>query len=105
MARRWDAPSANPSAKQLIRDATIRKNPNTKKGITCTLYNPQVSGTDTDNSFTNLLEVLKQHLTSKSNLTGIFGAKPPQRDCSMYNETHYDNFEICSTLTNHLPCL
>ena len=28
-----------------------KKNPNSKKGITCTLYNPQVSGTDTDNSF------------------------------------------------------
>ena len=51
MARRWDAPSANSSAKQLIRDAAIRKNSNSKKGITCTLYNPQLSGTDTDKKF------------------------------------------------------
>ena len=36
-------------------DTAIRKNPNSKRGITCTLYNPRVS--DTDNSFTNRLEV------------------------------------------------
>ena len=34
-------------------------------------------------------------------MTGIFAAKPPRRDCSVYNETHFGNFEICSTLTNH----
>ena len=83
-------------------DTAIRKNPNSKKGITCTLYNPRVSGTDTNNSITNSLEVLKQHFTSKSNLTGIVAANPPQRNCSVYNEIHYGNFEIVSTLANHL---
>ena len=45
---------------------------------------------------------MKQHFTSKSNLTGIVTANPPQRNCSVYNETHYGNFEIGSTLANHL---
>ena len=83
-------------------DTAIRKNPNSKKDITCTLYNPRVSGTDTGNSFTNRLEDLKQHFTSKSNLTGIVAANSPQRNCSVYNETHYGNFEIGSTLANNL---
>ena len=74
MAPRWGVPSANSSAEQRIMDTAIRKNPNSKKGVTCTLYNPLVSGSDTDNSFTNRLEVLKQHFTSKSNLTGIVAA-------------------------------
>ena len=100
MARRSGVPSANSFAKQPIMDTAIRKNPNSKKGITCTLYNPRVSGTDTDNSFTNRLEVLKQHFTSKSNLTGIVAANPPQRNCSVYNETHYGKFG--STLANQL---
>ena len=95
-------PSVNSSAKQPIMDTAIRKNPNSKKGITCTLYNPRVSGTDTDNSLTNRLEVLKQHFTSKSNLTGIVAVNPPQRYCSVYNETRYGNFGIGSTLANHL---
>ena len=102
MTRRWGVPSANSSAKQPIMDIAIRKNPNSKKGITCTLYNPRVSGTDTDNSFTNRLEVLKQHFTSKSSLTGIVAVNPPQRNCSVYSETHYGNFEIGSTLANHV---
>ena len=80
----------------------IRKNPNSKKGITFTLYIPRVSGTDTDNSFTNRLKVLKQHFSSKTNLTRIVAANPSQRNCHAYNETHYDNFEIGSTLANHL---
>ena len=83
-------------------DTAISKNPNSKKDITYTLCNPRVPGTDTDNSFTNLLEVLKQHFTSKSNLPGIPAANPPQRNCSVYNETHYGNFKIGSTLANHL---
>ena len=95
-------PSANSSAKQPIMDTAIRKNPNSKNGVTCTLYNPPVSGTDTDNSFTNRLEVLEQHFTSKSTLTGIVAADLPQRNCSVYNETHYGNFGIGSTLANHL---
>ena len=97
----WGVPSANSSAKQPIMDTAIRKNPNSKKGITCTLYNPRVSGTDTDNSFTNGLEVLKQHFTSKCTLTGIVAANPPQKHCFVYNEIH-GNFEIGSTLANHL---
>ena len=80
----------------------VRKNSNSKKFITCTLYNPRVSGTDTDNSFTNRLEILKQHFTSKSNLTGIVAANLPQRYCSVYNETCYGNFEIGSTQANRL---
>ena len=83
-------------------DTAITKNPNSKKGITCTLHNPRVSETDADNSFTNRLEVLKQHLTYKRNLAGIVAANPPQRNCSVYNETHYGNFEIASILANHL---
>ena len=51
----------------------------------------------TANSFTNCLEVLKQHFTSKSNFSN-----PPQRNCSVYNETHYGNFEIGSTLANRI---
>ena len=94
MARRWGLPSTNSSAKQPIIYTAIRKNPNSKKGITCTLYNPRVSGTDTDNSFKNRLEVLKQYFTSKSNLTRIAAANPPQRNCSVYNKTHCNNFEI-----------
>ena len=35
-------------------------------------------------------------------MTGIVGANPPQRNCSVYNEAHYDNFKIGSTLANHL---
>ena len=101
MARRWCVPSENSSAKQPIMDTAIRKNPNSKKGTTCTLYNPRVSGSDTDNSFTNRLEVLK-HFTSKTNLAGIVPANLPQRNCSVYSETHYGNFEIGSTLANHL---
>ena len=66
------------------------------------MYNPQVSGRDTDNSFTKRVEVLKQYFTSKSNLTGIVAANSPQWNCSVYNETHYGNFEIGSTLANHL---
>ena len=62
-----------------------------------------MSGTDTDNNLTNCLEVLKQHfISNKSNLTGIAAANPPQGNCSVYNETHYGNFEIGSTLDNHL---
>ena len=80
MVRKWVLPSANSSAKQPVMDTTIRKNPNSKKGITCTLYNPRVSETDTDNSFTNRLEVLKQHFSSKSTLTGIVAVNPPQRN-------------------------
>ena len=104
MARKWGVPSATSSAKQPIKDTTILKYRNSKKGITCTLYNPRVSGTDTENSFTNCLEVLKQHFTSKSNLKAIVGANPPQRNCSLYiyNETHYGNFKIGSTLAKHL---
>ena len=85
--------SANSSAKQPIMDTATRKNSNSRKGVTCTLYNPRVSGTDNDNSFTNRLKALKKHFISKSNLRGIFAANPPQ--------TH-DNFEIGSTLANHL---
>ena len=48
MAQRWGVTSTNPTAKQPIMDITIRKNPDSKKGITCTLYNPRVSGIDTD---------------------------------------------------------
>ena len=92
MARRWDLPSANSTAKQPVIDTALRKNPNLKKGITCTLYNPRVSGTDTDSSFTNCLKVLKQHFIYNSNLTKIVVANPPQRNCSVYNETHCDNF-------------
>ena len=61
-----------------------------------------MSGTDTDKSFTNRLEILKQHFTSKRNLTRIVAANPLQRNCSVYDETHYGNFEIGSTLANHL---
>ena len=89
------------SAKQPIMDIAIRKIPNSRKGITCTLYNTRLSGIDTDNSFTNRLEVLKQHFPSESNLTGIVAANLPQRNCSVYNETHV-NFEIGSILANHL---
>ena len=60
-----------------------------------------MSRNDTDNSFTNL-EGFKQHFTSKSNLTEIAAANPPQRNCSVHDETHYSNFEIGSTLANHL---
>ena len=102
MARRLGAPSSYSSAKQPIMDTIIRKNHNSKKGITYTMYNPGGSGIDTDNSFTNCLEVLKEHYTSKSNLTGIVAANPPQRNCSVYNEKHYGNFEIGSSLANHL---
>ena len=83
-------------------DTVIRKNPNSKKGTTYTLYNSGVSGIDTDNSFTNRLEVLKYHYTSKGNLTGIVAANPPQRNLSVSSETHYGDFEIGSTLANHL---
>ena len=83
-------------------DTAITKNPNSKKGTTCTLHNPRVSETDADNSFTNRLEDLKQHWTYKSNLAGIVAANPPQRNCSVYKETHYGNFEIASILANHL---
>ena len=62
-------------------------------------------GTDTDNSLTNRLKVLKQHFTSISNLTGIVAANPLRRSCSVYNEAHYGNFEIRSTLANHLRVL
>ena len=61
-----------------------------------------MSETDTDNSFTNLLTVLKQSFTSISNLKGVVAAKTSQRNCCVYNETHYGNFEIRSTLANHL---
>ena len=44
---------------------------------------------------------LKQRFTSESNLTGIAAAKSPQRNRSIYNETH-GNFEIGSALANHL---
>ena len=37
IARRWGLLSANPFAKQPIMDTAIRKNSNSKKGITCTL--------------------------------------------------------------------
>ena len=61
-------------------ETIVRKNHNSKKSITCTLYNPQVSGTDTDNNFTNRLEVLKQHfISNKSNLTGIAAANRHDR--------------------------
>ena len=55
----------------------LRKNCNLKKGITCTFYIPQVSGTDTDNGFMNCLNVLQQHSISKSNLSRIVAANPP----------------------------
>ena len=61
-----------------------------------------MSGTNTDNSLTNRLEVLKQHFASKSNLTEIVAANPPQRNCSIYNESHYGKYDISSTLANHL---
>ena len=64
--------------------------------------NPRVLGTDTDNSFTNRLKVLKQHFTYKSNLTETVATNPPQGNCSVYNETHYGNFETGSTPANHL---
>ena len=83
-------------------DITIRKNLNSMKGITCTLYNSRMSGNDTDNSFTTRLDVLKQYFTSKNNFTGIVSANSPQRNCSIYNETYYGNFEIGSTLGNQL---
>ena len=102
MARRWDVPSANSSAKQQTMDTTVRKNPNPKKSFTFTLHNPRVSGTDTDNSFTNRLEVWKQHFTSESNLIGTAATNPPQRNCSVYNETNYGNCEIGPTLANDL---
>ena len=60
-------------------DPTKRKNPNSKKGTTCTPYNPRVSGTDTESSLTNILEVLKQHFTCKSNLTEIVAVNPPSK--------------------------
>ena len=60
-------------------DPTKRKNPNSKKGTTCTPYNPRVSGTDTESSLTNILEVLKQHFTCKSNLTEIAAVNPPSK--------------------------
>ena len=85
-----------------IMDTAIRKNPNSKKGIICTLYNPQVSGIDPDNSFRNRLEVLKQPFPSKSNLTGIVLQETVlQRNCFLYNETPCSVFEIASTLANH----
>ena len=43
MAQRWRLPSANSPAKQPVMDTAIRKNPNSKKGIKCALYNPRVS--------------------------------------------------------------
>ena len=61
-----------------------------------------MSETDTDNSLTNCLKVLKQHFTSKCNLIEIVAANSPQRNCSVYSETHYGNFEIGSTLANLL---
>ena len=70
--------------------------------MTCTLYNPQVPGTDIAGSFRNRLEVSEQHFTFKSNLTWIAAANPPQRNCSVYNETHYGNFDIGSNLANYL---
>ena len=102
MARSWGAPSANPTAKEWIMDITIRKNPNSMNSITFTLYNLRMSGNDTDNSFTTCPDVLKQHFTSKNNLTGIVSANSPQRNCSVHNETYYGNFEIGSTLGNQL---
>ena len=50
MARRWGLPSTNSSPKQPIMDTAIRKNPNSKKDIACTQFNPRVSGNDTDHS-------------------------------------------------------
>ena len=47
-------------------DTAITKNPNSKKGTTCTLDNPRVSETDADNSFTNRLEDLTT--TFKNNI-------------------------------------
>lgn len=70
----------------------VSKNRNSKEGITCTLYNLRVSGTDTDKSFTYRLEVLKQQFTCKSTLTGVFAGNPTQPNCSVFNETHYDSF-------------
>ena len=35
-------------------------------------------------------------------MTGIVAANPPQRNLSVYSETHYGDFEIGSTLANHL---
>ena len=34
-------------------------------------------------------------------MAGIVAANPPQRNCYVYNETHYSNFEIGLTLANH----
>ena len=64
--------------------------------------NPRVLGTDADNSFTNRLEVLKQHFTYKSNLTETVATNPPQGNCSVYNETHYGNLKTGSNLANYL---
>ena len=87
MDRRWAVPSGNSSAKQPVMGAAVPKNLNSKKDITCTLYNPQMSGTDTGNSFTNCLEVLKQNLTSKSNLTGIIAANI-SKNTALYKMRH-----------------
>ena len=37
MARSWGVPSANSFVKKSIMDTVIRKNSNSKEGITCTL--------------------------------------------------------------------
>ena len=83
-------------------DPTIRKNQNFKKGITCTLCNAQVPGINTDNSFTNHLDVLKKHFKFTFNLAGIFAVNTPQRNCSVYNKRPCGNIEIRSTIANHL---
>ena len=80
-------------------DTTIWKNLNSKKGTTCTIYNRRASGTDTDSSFTNRLEVLKQHFTFKSNLTGIVAANPPQKT-ALYTKRHI--MATLRTLANYL---
>ena len=43
MAQRWGVPSPNSTAKQPIMNTTIRKNPNSKKGIHvhCTIHECQ----------------------------------------------------------------
>ena len=52
-----------------------------------------MSETETNDSFTNNLQVLKQHFTFRNNLVEIVAANPPQRKCSVYNETYYGNFD------------
>ena len=40
-------------------NTTIRKNPYSKNGITCTLYDSRVSGSGTNDCFTNRIKVFE----------------------------------------------